>query len=161
MRRQRLFLVGVGMLCLACLLAACAKEKRVDERAQRLAELEATYNAVAALETATQAKIDYEAYAKMVPEASAAVRAYAAPDDASRAIAAHLSAAIYSHQNAVRAWATKYDECEDCAWRKFVSAHPQFALEDADAEYAVTVLWNTASGELKAAKEALANYKGG
>lgn len=159
MRRRRPFLVGVGVLCLVCLATACSKDNASPERVQRVAKLQAAYDAVAAVETATKAGLTYEAYEKMLPTASSALMAYQAPDAESRAIAGHLSAAVYSYQNALRAWATKYDECQDCAWRKFVSAHPQFALEDADPDYAVTILWNTAAGEMASAREKLTTYK--
>jgi hypothetical protein len=155
-----LFLAGVVILCLACLLAACAKEKAVDARVQRAAKLQAAYDAVAAVESASDAGVSYEGYSKQIPEASGALLTYQAEDDAARGVAAHLSAAVYAYQTALRAWATKYDECQDCAWRKFVNVHPQFA-EEADPDYAIHVLWNTAKAEMAAAREGLAAYKAG
>jgi hypothetical protein len=158
MRRWSWFLTGVGVFCLACLLVACSKETRVDARAQRAARLQAAYDVVAAVTSASEAGITYEEYSVQVPKASAALLTYQAEDDAARDVAGHLSAAVYAYQTALRAWATKYDECQDCAWRKFVNVHPQFA-EEADADYAIHVLWNTAKTEMTAAQEGIAAYK--
>jgi hypothetical protein len=159
MRRRRLFLVGIGLLGLVCVATACTKEKRVDEHAQRLAKLQAAYDAVAAVQAAADAGVSYEGYSKQLPTASAALLAYQVEDAEARDIAAHLSAAMYAYQNALRAWAVKYDECPDCAWRKFVNAHPQFATEDPDPEYAVNVYWSTAKTEMTAARAALDAYR--
>lgn len=159
MQRRRLFLVGIGLLGLVCVVTACEREKRVDEHAQRLVKLQAAYDAVAVVQSAADAGASYEDYSTQLPTASAAVLAYQAEDAEARDIAAHLSAAMYAYQNALRAWAVKFDECPDCAWRKFVNAHPQFATEDPDPEYAVTVYWNTAKTEMTAARDALDAYK--
>ena len=163
-RRQCMLLVllGVGALCTVVLVGSCSKDRRAqEEQARRHANLQAAYDAVAAVQKATKAGVSYDSYGKLVPAASAALMAYEAPDEAARDVVEHLAAAVYAYQTATRAWATKYDECQDCAWRKFVSAHPQFALEDADPDYAVVTLWNQASTEMTAAAEGLAAYPDG
>lgn len=163
-RRQHvlLALLGVGALCTVVLVGSCSKDKRAqEEQAQRHANLQAAYDAVAAVQRATKAGVAYDDYAKLVPTASAALLAYEAPDEKARDVIEHLSAAVYAYQTATRAWATQYDECQDCAWRKFVNAHPQFALEDADPEYAVVTLWNQALADMNAAAEGLAAYPSG
>jgi sulfur transfer complex TusBCD TusB component (DsrH family) len=157
--RRRLFPIVVGWLGLALVVTACARDKRVDEQAQRLAKLQAAYDAVATLQSAADAGVSYEDYSKQLPTASAALLTYQAEDAEARDIAAHLSAAMYAYQNALRAWAVKYDECPDCAWRKFVNSHPQFATEEPSPEYAVSVYWNNAKTEMAAARVALDAYK--
>lgn len=159
MQRRPVFFVGAGILCLVCLLAACTKQNRAADRAQRLDKLQAAYDAVAAVESATKAGVPYTDYAQRVPSASTALMAYEPEDDEAREVASHLAAAVYAYQTAMRAWGTKFDECEDCAWRKFRSVHPEFAMEDADADYAIGVLWNAAAVEMEAAREGLAAYK--
>ena len=159
MQRRPVFFVGAGILCLVCLLAACTKQNRAADRAQRLDKLQAAYDAVAAVESATKAGVPYTDYAQRVPSASTALMAYEPEDDEAREVASHLAAAVYAYQTAMRAWGTKFDECEDCAWRKFRSVHPEFAMEDADADYAIGVLWNAAAVEMEAAREGLAVYK--
>ncbi|MEI6171574.1 MAG: hypothetical protein WCQ45_03730 [bacterium] len=158
--QRRLFVVGVVILCLACLVTACTKQDRAAaDRAQRVDKLQAAYDAVAAVESATKAGVPYTDYAQRVPSASTALMAYEPEDDEAREVASHLAAAVYAYQTAMRAWGTKFDECEDCAWRKFRSVHPEFAMEDADADYAIGVLWNAAAVEMEAAREGLAAYK--
>ena len=159
MQRRPVFFVGVGILCLVCLLAACTKQNRAADRAQRLDKLQAAYDAVAAVESATKAGVPYTDYAQRVPSASTALMAYEPEGDEAREVASHLAAAVYAYQTAMRAWGTKFDECEDCAWRKFRNVHPEFAMEDADADYAIGVLWNAAAVEMEAAREGLAAYK--
>ena len=160
MQRRRLLVVWVVVLCLACLVTACTKQNRAAaDRAQRLEKLQATYDAVAAVESATKAGVPYADYAQRVPSASAALRAYEPEDDEAREVASHLAEAVYIYQTAMRAWATKFDECEECAWRKFRNVHPEFAMEEAGADYAIPVLWNSAAAKMEAAREGLAAYK--
>jgi hypothetical protein len=85
--------------------------------------------------------------------------AYEPEDNEARAVASHLAEAVYIYQTAMRAWATKFDECEECAWRKFRNVHPEFAMEEAGADYAIPVLWNSAAAKMDAAREGLAAYK--
>jgi hypothetical protein len=157
MQRRRLVVVAGVVLCLACLVTACTKQQR-DDRTQRLDRLQTAYDAVAAVESATKEGVPYADYAQRVPKASAALMAYTPEDDEARTVAYLLAEAVYAYQIAARAWATKFDECEECAWRKFRSAHPQFAMEDVDAEYAIRVLWNSATAKMDAAREGLAAY---
>ena len=158
--QRRLFVVGVVVLCLACLVTACTKTDRAAaDRAQRLDKLQAAYDAVAAVESATKAGVPYTDYAQRVPNASTALRVYEPEDDEAREVASHLAEAVYAYQNAMRAWGTKFDECEECAWRKFKAVHPEFAMEDTDADYAIRVLWNSAAAKMDAARESLAAYK--
>jgi hypothetical protein len=160
MQRRRLFVVGVVTLCLACLVTACTKQDRAAaDRAQRVDKLQAAYDAVAAVESATKAGVPYTDYAQRVPSASTTLMAYEAEDGEAREVASHLAEAVYIYQTAMRAWATKFDECEECAWRKFRNVHPEFAMEEAGADYAIPVLWNSAAAKMDAAREGLAAYK--
>jgi hypothetical protein len=160
MQRRRLLVSWVVVVSLACLVTACAKQNRAAaDRAQRLDKLQAAYDAVAAVESATKAGVPYADYAQRVPSASTALRAYEPEDDEAREVASHLAEAVYIYQTAVRAWATKFDECEECAWRKFRNVHPEFAMEEAGADYAIPVLWNSAAAKMEAAREGLAAYK--
>ena len=159
MQRRRLFVVGVVTLCLACLVTACTKQDRAAaDRAQRVDKLQAAYDAVAAVESATKAGVPYTDYAQRVPSASTALMAYEPEDDEAREVASHLAEAVYIYQTAMRAWATKFDECEECAWRKFRNVHPEFAMEEAGADYAIPVLWNSAAAKMEVAREGLAAY---
>jgi hypothetical protein len=158
--QRRLFVVGVVILCLACLVTACTKQDRAAaDRAQRVDKLQAAYDAVAAVESATKAGVPYTDYAQRVPSASTALMAYEPEDDEAREVASNLAEAVYAYQNAMRAWGTKFDECQECAWRKFKAVHPEFAMEDADADYAIGIFWNSAAAKMDAAREGLAAYK--
>ncbi|MDD5264300.1 MAG: hypothetical protein PHU43_05620 [Candidatus Bipolaricaulis sp.] len=154
-RRFWLALSGV-VLCLACLPLSCAKQNGAADRGRVADCVRAAYEAVAAIDPTARADAAYADYARRVSDASAAVTACKPAEGGDRAIVSHLSAALYAYQNAARAWETKTAECEDCAWRKFRDSHPLLALPPgADADYAMKLLWSTASGELRAAREGL------
>ncbi len=149
------------VLCLACLPVSCAKQNATADRAQVADCVQTTYEVVAAIEPTATLDAAYTDYARRISDASAAVTACKPADDADRAVVSHLTAALYAYQNAARAWETKTAECEDCAWRKFRDSHRLLALPPgADADYAMQLLWSTAAGELKAAREGLDSRKG-
>lgn len=159
-RRFRFALTGV-VLCLACLPVSCAKQSGTADRAPATDGLQAAYDAVAAIEPTARTDAAYADYARRISDASAAVAACKPTGDGDRAIASHLSAAVYAYQNAARAWETKTAECEDCAWRKFRDSHPLLTLPPgADADYAMQLLWSTAAAELGAAQEGLDSRTG-
>ncbi|GEM_PF-2636041 len=160
--KRRFWLAPASVvLCLTCLPLSCAKQNGTADRGQVADCVETAYAAVAAIEPAARADAVYADYARQVSDGSAAVAACKPTDDVDRAIVSHLAAALYAYQNAVRAWETKTAECEDCAWRKFRDSHPLLALPPgADADYAMRLLWSTAAGELRAAREGLDSRAG-
>ena len=158
---KRLFRLALaGVVCLTCLLVSCAKQNGPADRGQVGDCVQTAYEAVAAIEPTAKTDAAYADYARRISDASAAMASCKPADDGARAIASHLSAALYAYQNAARAWETKTAECEDCAWRKFRDSHPLLALPPgADADYAMKLLWSTAAEELKAAREGLDSRK--
>lgn len=161
MKRRSWLAPAAVALCLACLPVSCAKQNDTADRGRIADCVQAAYEAVAAIEPTARADAAYADYARRISDASAAVTACKPAEDGDRTIVSHLSAALYAHQNAARAWDTKTAECEDCAWRKFRDSHPLLALPPgADADYAMKLLWDTAAGELRAAREGLDSRKG-
>ncbi len=161
MNRRFLSALAGVLLCLACLSASCARQNGTTDHAKAADGLQAAYEAVAAIEPTARADTAYADYTRRISDASAAVASCKPVDDGARAIVSHLSAALYAYQNAARAWETKTAECEDCAWRKFRDSHPLLALPPgADADYAMQLLWSTAAGELRAAREGLDSRTG-
>ncbi|MEW5825491.1 MAG: hypothetical protein AB1778_01560 [Candidatus Bipolaricaulota bacterium] len=157
-------LAGLLSLGLILVLAVGCAKRGSEEAPPSAGEvaLRAAYASLEVIRTATRETITYADYETWVGEASAALMAYRneeLDDETAREAAALLSEALYDYQTAQRAWKTKSDECPECAWRKFVNGNPRFAMPDADADYAVALLWNEAAALVTSAGEKLSLWK--
>jgi hypothetical protein len=178
-------IVAAGILCLTFLPASCTKQATTANQAQpaekpravseavkarRIAELQKAYDAVVALQAATQVGVSYINYGPRLADTAAALAIFQPEDDAARAVAIQLTAALDDYRDAGVAWSIKlltYPE-SDTRWKDFYSAHPwvsselhlrQYAPMDSELDTVIRYLWSSAAVSMEAAREGLAGYK--
>ncbi len=156
-------LIGLAIVSLLiCSLAGCGGKKQAQE--ERAAKLQELYEALVAVQAATQVGVTYMAYGPLLNKAAAAIAVYEAEDDNAREVASELADALDEYKFAGEAWSIKIQDSGD-AWHAFLSAHPDLPhkydsiVTSSDLDNAIQYFWRRADTHMEAARGGLAAYK--